>query len=347
MVRCDVCSRSFEGYPSLARHFLKRAAASDSGHVMWLNRNITKRKVGAKELAKDLEAYATDANNLASWMRRTFIDRFYGPQPHPFVQALQRPTRATLLGYVVEHQHFLRQWVRSAASVIAKTDRRDVTLYEIDNIVTEFGGQGPETPAHYELLLRMGEALGLPREDILSTSPLPRTKQALNFWSALAERGHWVEIMAAMHGLELIANRDLVKEGASMRYFDPALLKDKTVPQAVKDFLREGYEADVAHSEEALALVEKYAKEFGLQDRVRAAYLQSLEAFDVYLNGRLERGKDYEGAQGGVCPVRFRVGGPLGGGRWPADVLLLLGVRPGLRPYGPGGQAAHGLGVAG
>ncbi len=81
-----------------------------------------------------------------------------------------------------------------------------------------------------------------------------------------------------------------------MRYFDPEILQDKAVPQAVKDFLREGYEADVAHSEEALALVEKYAKEFGLHDRVRAAYLQSLEAFDGYLNARLERAQDYESA---------------------------------------------------
>ncbi|MEE9592577.1 MAG: iron-containing redox enzyme family protein [Thermoplasmata archaeon] len=295
-MRCVVCGRSFEKYPALARHFLKETGGSEPGHVMWLNRNITKRRVGEKDLAERLEAFDTDAGNLAAWMKRTFIQKFYGPRPHPFVLALQRPTRATLLGYVVEHQHFLRQWVRSAASVIAKTDRRDVTLYEIDNIVTEFGGQGPDAPAHYELLLRMGEALGLPREEVLSTSPLPRTKQALNYWAKLAERGHWVEIMAAMHGLELIAHRDLVKEGASMRYFDSALLKDKAVPQAVKDFLREGYEADVAHSEEALALVEKYAKEFGMEDRVRAAFLQSLEAFDAYLNARLERGKDYESA---------------------------------------------------
>ncbi len=295
-MRCMVCGRLSDTHSALARHFLKWAASSDPDHVMWLNRNITKQKVGEEELSRRLEALATDATTLASWMKRTFIERFYGPRPHPFVRALQRPTRATLLGYVVEHQHFLRQWVRSAASVIAKTDRRDATLYEIDNIVTEFGGQGPDAPGHYELLLRMGEALGLPREDVLSTSPLPRTKQALNFWAKLAERGHWVEIMAAMHGLELIANRDLVKEGASMRYFDPAILEDETVPQAVKDFLREGYEADVAHSEEALALVEKYTKEFGLQDRVRAAYLQSLDAFDVFLNARLERARDYESA---------------------------------------------------
>ncbi|MFQ6012892.1 MAG: C2H2 type zinc finger domain-containing protein [Thermoplasmata archaeon] len=295
-MRCVVCSRSFEAYPTLARHFLKRAAASDPGHVMWLNRNITKQRIGEEEMAQRLEAYHTEAGHLASWVKRTFIRRFYGTKPHPFVLALQRPTRSTLLGYVVEHQHFLRQWVRSAASVIAKTDRRDVTLYEIDNIVTEFGGQGADAPSHYELLLRMGEALGLPREEVLSTSPLPRTKHALTFWRKLAERGHWVEIMAAMHGLELIANRDLVKEGATLRYFDPAILKDKTVPQEVKDFLREGYEADVTHSEEALALVEKYTKEFGMEDRVRAAFLQSLDAFDTYLNARLERARDYESA---------------------------------------------------
>jgi pyrroloquinoline-quinone synthase len=46
------------------------------------------------------------------WIRRRFIEKFYGNNPHPFIVAMQNPTRGVLLGYVIEHQHFLKNWVR-------------------------------------------------------------------------------------------------------------------------------------------------------------------------------------------------------------------------------------------
>lgn len=295
-MRCFVCGEEAgAAYREMARHFLDHASASDPDHVMWMNRNLTRKKVSEAALAEQLQAFDRAGDRLVPWIKRTFVERFLGEPPHPFVQAMQRPTRAVLLGYVVEHQHFLRQWVRTCASVIAKTEKRDVTLYEIDNIATEFGGVAGQ-PSHYELLLRMGESLGLPREEVLSTAPLPRTRQAVAFWRELAEKGHWVDTMAAMHSLELIANRRMGEEGASVTYFDPALLGDEAVPQAVKDFLREGYDADVGHSEEALALVEKYAQEYGRHEEVRQAFLASIDAFDRYLQARLERAEQYEGS---------------------------------------------------
>lgn len=296
-MRCMVCGRLLDGkYSGLAQHFYDKTEESDPTHVMWLNRNITKRKVGPDLLAEKLREYDEREEGLAKWMKQTFIERFLGERPHPFVLALQRPTRAVLLGYVLEHQHFLRQWVRSCANILAKTDKADVTEYEIENIVTEFGGRGPDRPSHYELLLRMGESLGLRREESLSKPPLPRTRRALDTWREIAENAHWLEIMAAMHGLELIANRNLRNEGATIGYFDPQILNSEDVPQAVKDFLREGYEADVEHSERALALVERYAKEMDMEEQVRLAFMKSLDAFDTYLQGRLERSREYEGA---------------------------------------------------
>ncbi len=80
---------------------------------------------------------------MKTWIKSGFIDKFFGAKPHPFVMALQHPCRATLLGYVVEHQHFLRQWVRSCAFIMARTDQPKVILYELDNLNTEFGGYRP------------------------------------------------------------------------------------------------------------------------------------------------------------------------------------------------------------
>ncbi len=302
LTKCSACGSTFPigDYDHLGEHYYKFAEESDMAHVMWLNRYITRKKTeNAKALSKILSNYFDlGSGGLQKWIRLRFIERFYGSHPHPFVVALQHPTRATLLGYVLEHQHFLRQWVRSCSYIMAKTENTDVTMYELDNINTEFGGYSPERLSHYELLLRMGESLGIYRQKILSTEPLPDTKTSLKTWDELAKNEHWVETMAAMHGLELIADRTLRGDGAAMSYFDPAILnpKDREVTDATKNFLREGYEADVSHSKEALDLVEKYANELNKTEDVQATFLKSINVFHRYLMARLRRAEQLESA---------------------------------------------------
>ena len=297
MTLCPVCfAPSPAGdHLALAEHLADQAAASDADHVRWLNQNITPLKQEVPELGRRVgELYLVPPDGLGRWIKHRFIARFFGRRPHPFVLALQHPSRATLLGYVVEHQHFLRQWVRSCGFILARTDEPDVIRYEVDNIDTEFTGLRSSTPAHYELLLRMGEALGLPREAILATPPLSRTRRATSTWDRICQEQHWVAAMAAMHGLELIAHRGLVGQGATLPYFDPAILASDEIPAAAQAFLREGYEADVGHSDEALALVERFARDPQVVDEVQSVFLRSIELFDDYLMARLERAEEYE-----------------------------------------------------
>lgn len=97
-----------------------------------------------------------------------------------------------------------------------------------------------------------------------------------------------------MHSLELIADRNLKNEGASIGYFDPTILSSGEVTEATKNFLREGYEADVEHSEEALDLVAKYSTQLAITENVQMTFLKSINAFDNYLMARLERGRQFE-----------------------------------------------------
>ncbi len=298
MTKCPLCGEAFgvEDYAALAGHFYKLAEESDVEHVMWLNRWVTKKKTDLEELVGLLQKlFDLEGKSLQSWIRKRFIEKFYGPRPHPFVLTLQHPSRATLLGYVVEHQHFLRQWVRSCGFILARTNRDDVVRYEVENINTEFGGM-PGQPSHYELLLRMGESLGLDRTRILAYEPLKDTLDGIRLWNRIASVDHWTEAMAAMHGLELIADRSLKEHGATIGYFDPTILKSGEIPAPAVDFLWEGYEADVAHSGEALDLIAKYADELNTTEDVQATFLRSIEAFDRYLMARLERAREFEGS---------------------------------------------------
>ena len=297
MTKCPACLSPFgEGdLSALARHLVDRAGDSDSDHVRWLNQNLTREKADPKDLVAGLErVYGLGPGGMKSWIKSRFIAKFFGKTPHPFVVALQHPSRATLLGYVIEHQHFLRQWVRSCSYIMAQTDQPKVVYYELDNLNTEFGGFGPERVSHYELLLRMGESLGVGRAEVLATEPLPATRRAIQAWNEIAKREHWVSVIAAMHSLELIANRNLVDDGASVRYFDPAILKGSEITDASKNFLREGYEADVAHSDDALDLVVEFAREPELREAAQSTFLRSIDLFDDYLVARLERAGQFE-----------------------------------------------------
>lgn len=305
MPLCPVCESSAPDYDALALHLASETKKSDVGHVMWLNRNITKDKAAETQLPELLTKFL-DASDLGlrRWIKLRFIERFFGRRPHPFVLALQHPSNAVLRGYVLEHQHFLKQWVRSLSFVIAKTDSSEVTKEELDNIMTEFYGYGGDRPSHYELLIRMGESLGLKRDEILSSPPLPATAEAVETWQQIGRDRDWVETMAAMHSLELIANRDVKKDGAALAYFDPAILHDGQITKSTRDFLWEGYEADVLHSEVPLEMVERYAPDDGTVERVQVTFLRSMEAFDSYLMARLERGMQFDSGL-----VRFVGGG--------------------------------------
>ena len=129
----------------------------------------------------------------------------------------------------------------------------------------------------------------LDRNSIISEKPLRQTAEAVKIWNDLAPSGSWISTMAAMHSLELIANRDLSRYGARYPYFNPSILSDSRVPKEVKAFLREGYEADVSHSYVALDLVERHAGN-GDVEEIQYAYLRSAGAFSDYLEARLERG---------------------------------------------------------
>lgn len=283
MPLCPVCDGEYESWDDLAQHISQLASKSDADHVMWLNRNLLSRQVGTSELAAGLRRLFSEPQDLGDWVRNQVIRKIYSG-PHPFIAAMQNPGREILLGYVLEHQHFLKNWVRVLSSVIYRTDRDDVIRYELENISTEYvGGSGP---SHYELLLRMGESLGMKREDIIATPPLPDTQRAISQWMKIASTMGWVETMAAMHSLEFIADRKVSSYGASVHYFNVEILKSSDYTNEVKEFLGEGYNADTYHADLAFDLVKKYAEN---KQRVQVAVIRSLDAVSVYLNARLQR----------------------------------------------------------
>ena len=49
---------------NLAEHFVALADESDGSHIMWLNRNVTKKAVDAEQLARLLAGDATSTERI-------------------------------------------------------------------------------------------------------------------------------------------------------------------------------------------------------------------------------------------------------------------------------------------
>lgn len=297
MTRCPVCLVQLnDTIARLSDHFYALQMKNDADHIMWLNRYIGKKRVGQDELELKIEKFFR-TSSLKNWIISRFIDKFYGETPHRYVIEMQHPKPYLLRGYAVEHHHFLKQWVRSCAAIISNTDKEDVQRFEIENIISEWYGIPGKSPSHHELLLKMGESYGISREHIYSSKPLPQTSKAVEVWDNICRNFTFVEGMSAMHSLELIASRKIRTYGSTIGYFDPIILSDGTITEEASSFLSEGYNADIAHSETALDLIEKYSNELRNVQDCQAVFLKSIEVFDDYLNARIERGVMVENEQ--------------------------------------------------
>lgn len=292
---CPVCGEKFNDndLSSLSAHFLSMASSSDPSHVMWLNRYISTKKMPQDKLADEFQRfYDFTEGGLADWIKKRFVNRFFSKDPNIFVLEMQEPSKYTIMGYVTEHFHFLKQWVRSCAYIIARTDFRDIQKYELDNISEEYFGDGSRPP-HIELLLQMGESVGLNRETVMDSKPLKKTENALKYWDHVSSSEHWLDAMVSMHSLELIADKNVKMYGANYSYFNPKILNGGITKETTQ-FLKAGYEADQYHSGDALRLVESYAKQLDMEREVQSYFLRSADYFYSYLEGRSERGKMYE-----------------------------------------------------
>ncbi len=298
-MKSPVCLRKLEGgdFSELSTHLLQEDKASGSEHMNWLDRYIGRERISGEDLSTRLKALYETGGDLKGWISRKLIESIYSDPPHPFIQRLQHPDNSIIYGYVMEHHHFLVQWVKSCATIISKTEVEEVQHYEIDNIISEFRGIPRDSPSHHELLLRMGESIGIDRSVVYMTKPLPATFNSISWWKRIADECHWVETMAAMHTMELTANPEIKKMGSKLSYFDPVILEDKSVPKAVKQFLYEGYLADTGHSMEALDLVEKYCSTPQLQSDVQSVVYKSMKLLDDYLRARVQRSHDYGSQQ--------------------------------------------------
>ncbi|MCL4343170.1 MAG: hypothetical protein M1267_04905 [Candidatus Thermoplasmatota archaeon] len=297
MTKCPVCSQTFQkgDYQALAKHLAQASEKNDPFHVAWLQDYVPMPNYASPDFLNHLrDFFKISDGSLKSWIATKFTRKFYSEKPHPFIEAMQKPKKSIFMGYGVEYYFFLRQKIKALAYVIAKTDKDDVQKLEAKIITPNIVYDMKDGNSEIVLLFKMYEGLGITRDSVLASMPLPPTIYSLKVWNSIAESDHWLETMAALNTMDLFYCSQLKDFGAKLPYFSPTVLDNEWIPDSVKHYLKFITDSPNEFSMESLDLIEKYAKELNLIEEVQSSFMRSLDAMDRHLQARLTRSKQYE-----------------------------------------------------
>lgn len=216
----------------------------------------------------------------------------------PFVQALDRAVAncsANLKWAAYSKDHLAISGARMLIqnwSTFTRHSRRcwayvvgNCPIIEIRKfIVTEnlYEEEALEGHSHFELLVKMGRAVGLSREQIETAKPLPTTVVALNAWEALTKNRTWYEGLAAKAVLERTNDRQCGNFSALEA--ERWMRQLKLSPDDAEFWLLHD-SVDQIHGGGSFDMLEKYLKSEAEKEAAVRAAEESMMAWKVYLDG--------------------------------------------------------------
>jgi pyrroloquinoline-quinone synthase len=196
---------------------------------------------------------------------------------HPFYQAWQRGelTPAALQYYAGQYyRHVLAfpQYVSAShANCPDQDDRREL----LENLIEEERGE----ENHPELWLRFGEELGLSREAMTESEPLPETAHLVETYREFTKQGSCAQAATALYCYESQVPEIACQKIAGLRQFygidDPRALQ----------FLTVHIDADEWHAQVGRGFVERYGEAPEEREAVRETAQRCLDALWGFLHG--------------------------------------------------------------
>jgi pyrroloquinoline-quinone synthase len=196
---------------------------------------------------------------------------------HPFYTKWQAGelTLDALKGYACQYYHHVLQFPTYVSGAHANCDDLPDRQELLENLVEE--EQGPNN--HPELWLRFGEALGLTREDMIESTPLPETTNLITTYRRLTKDSPFIGGIAALYAYE-----SQVPEVAGTKMAGLKQFYGIDDPQGLKFFIVH-HSLDVEHSKVTRNLVAKYGVTQEGEEQALDAVDEATTALNTFRNG--------------------------------------------------------------
>lgn len=196
---------------------------------------------------------------------------------HPFYQTWQKGelTLDALKGYACQYYHHVLAFPTYVSGAHANCDDLEDRQELLENLVDE--EQGPNN--HPELWLRFAEALGMTREEVVNSEPLPETADLISTYRSITKDHPFIEGIAALYAYESqVPDVALTKIDGLKRFYG---ITDKRGLQ----FFVVHSSLDVEHSRVTRNLVAKYGDSEAAGTAAESAVDQATGALWSLLDG--------------------------------------------------------------
>jgi pyrroloquinoline quinone (PQQ) biosynthesis protein C len=192
-------------------------------------------------------------------------------------EQLTKPAARVL---IEQWSSFTRQSRQCWAFVVGNCPIIEVRKFIVaENLYEE---EAQEGHSHFEILMRMGMALGLTRDEIINAQPLPTTVVAMAAWEALTKNRTWYEGLAA----KLVLERTNAPQcGNFSHHQDERWRRQLGLTREDTEFWWMHDAVDQIHGDGSLRLLEKHLSRDAERKAALRAAEESMMAWQVYFDG--------------------------------------------------------------
>lgn len=208
----------------------------------------------------------------------TAIEEWFRQPPELISAMASKPTLGVTRAFVLQWTKFSQLFPRWVGAIMSKCPEFEVIAYEVENLMSEVVRDPAADGNHYELLIRLGESVGL---NALEIESFPATVQASELFEWLWERvrgGDWLEGFTAVNGLEVLGDRDLperygVSNGTGLS--PEPYARELGLSEESLEFFEVSDAADAGHGRGAVEIIAKHTPE-AREDEVLKVFSQSI-----------------------------------------------------------------------
>jgi pyrroloquinoline-quinone synthase len=201
------------------------------------------------------------AEGLRARIENMVVDEYFLVPPRFVAAMATKPTRGVAQAFVLEWTKFSRLFPRWVGAIMSNCPEFEVLAFEVENLMSEVVRDPAANTNHYELLIRLGDALGLDRARIEAHESCAEARAAFGYWWDMARQPDWLLGFTAVNGLEILGDRTLPQRHgvtpSTGLEVDP--WSQLGLPDAALEFFRVSSQADVGHGNETVELIVRHA----------------------------------------------------------------------------------------
>ncbi|MHB1555064.1 MAG: TenA family transcriptional regulator [Acidimicrobiales bacterium] len=216
---------------------------------------------------------------MARAVEEAVVERWFRRPPALIAAMASQPTIGVTQAFVMQWTKFSRLFPRWVGAIISNCPEPRVIAYEVENLMSEVVRDPAADDNHYELLVRLGERVGLSRAQIEAQPPVPEAAEAFEWLWTQARNPDWLVGFAAVNGLEILGDRHLPRRhglesgtGLAPEPYARALgLTEESL-----EFFEVSDEADAGHGKTTVEILASFTPE-GREQEILKVLVESMD----------------------------------------------------------------------